>query len=47
MTTYTCAACGAPATVANGVIYRTCQCKSAVTAHLKAHATGKSTTGTK
>lgn len=47
MTTYTCSACGAPATVKNGIIYRTCQCNKAVVAHMKAHATGKSSTGTK
>lgn len=45
--TYTCSKCNAPATVANGIIYRTCQCNAAVIAHMKARATGESTTGTK
>lgn len=47
MTTYTCAACGAPATVTNGSVYRTCKCSAPITAHLQAHATGTSTTGMK
>lgn len=42
MTTYTCKACGAPATVADGKVLRTCGCMSAITAHIKAHATGVS-----
>lgn len=45
MTIYRCQACGAPATVANGVVLRTCSCgNSAVVASIKAHATGESKT---
>lgn len=41
MTTYTCSACGKPATVAAGVVLRTCACAAGVTAHLTATATGR------
>lgn len=45
MTTYRCQQCGAPATVANGAVLRTCACaNSVVVASIKAHATGKSKT---
>ena len=46
MTLYTCKACGAPASVANGTVTRTCAHTTAgVLASIKATATGKSSTG--
>lgn len=45
--TYTCSKCSKPATVRDGIVYRTCQCNGPVIAHMKAHATGESRTGTK
>lgn len=45
MTTYRCQQCGAPATVANGVVLRTCSCgNSVVVASIQARATGESKT---
>jgi len=41
MTVYTCKACNAPATLNNGVVTPTCQCKAPIIAHLTATATGE------
>jgi hypothetical protein len=40
MTSYTCRACHAPATVAQGRVLRTCACLAPIIAHLKAVASG-------
>jgi len=41
MTTYTCKACNAPASLFNGTVKPSCKCNAPITAHLKATATGE------